>query len=104
MNHRAWTEADIRALGTTTDLVTGAAILGIGRTKAHELPRAGQFPVPVLRFGRRYLVPTAPILPTPSARRSANCSSSPRMTTPSRPDRRPDRRQDRARRPTPQTA
>jgi len=62
MNSRVWTEADIRALGATTDLVTAAAILGVGRTKAHELTRAGQFPVPVLRFGRRYLVPTAPIL------------------------------------------
>jgi hypothetical protein len=62
MNDRVWTEADIRALGTTTDLVTAATILGIGRTKAHELTRAGRFPVPVLRFGRRYLVPTAPVL------------------------------------------
>ena len=62
MNDRAWTEADIRALGATTDLVTAAAILGVGRTKAHELTRAGRFPVPVLRYGRRYLVPTAPIL------------------------------------------
>jgi hypothetical protein len=58
---RVWTEADIRALGATTDLVTAGAILGIGRTRAHQLARTGAFPVPVLRLGRAYTVPTAPI-------------------------------------------
>jgi hypothetical protein len=58
---RVWTEQDIRALGATTDLVTAGAILGIGRTRAHQLARAGKFPVPVLRLGRAYTVPTAPI-------------------------------------------
>jgi len=57
-----WTETDIRGLGAATDLVTTAAILGIGRTTAHALARAGQFPVPVLRIGHRYRVPVAPIL------------------------------------------
>jgi hypothetical protein len=33
----------------------------MGRTKAHELARNGQFPVPLLRHGRRYIVPVAPI-------------------------------------------
>jgi predicted site-specific integrase-resolvase len=70
-----WTETGIRVLGATTDPVTAAAILGIGRTTAHALARAGQFPVPVLRVGRRYRVPVAPILrllgldPGPSSRR-----------------------------------
>jgi hypothetical protein len=59
---RVWDEAEIRALGATTDLVTAGAILGIGRTKSHELARTGTFPVPVLRHGRRYRVPVAPIL------------------------------------------
>jgi len=59
---RVWDEAEIRALGATTDLVTAGAILGIGRTKSHELARTGAFPVPVLRHGRRYRVPVAPIL------------------------------------------
>jgi hypothetical protein len=58
---RVWTERDIRALGATTDLVTAGAILGIGRTRAHQLARADRFPVPVLRLGRAYTVPTAPI-------------------------------------------
>lgn len=59
---RVWTEEGIRALGASTNLVTAAAILGIGRTTAHTLVRAGAFPVPVIRVGRRYRVPVAPIL------------------------------------------
>jgi hypothetical protein len=59
---RVWNEQDIRGLGAATDLVTAAAILGIGRTTAHTLARAGRFPVPVIRVGRRYRVPVAPIL------------------------------------------
>lgn len=59
---QVWTEEKIRLLGTSTDLVTAAAILGVGRTTAHALARAGRFPVPVIRVGRRYRVPTAPIL------------------------------------------
>jgi hypothetical protein len=56
-----WTSDAVRALGVYTDLVTAGALLGMGRTKAHELARADQFPVPVLRHGRRYIVPVAPI-------------------------------------------
>jgi Helix-turn-helix domain len=42
----------------TTDVATAGAILGIGRSKAYELAKSGEFPVTVLRIGRRYLVPT----------------------------------------------
>ena len=38
--------------------VVGPA-LGIGLTVAHELARSGDLPVPVLRLGRKYRVPTA---------------------------------------------
>jgi hypothetical protein len=41
---------------------TAAAIVGIRRTKAYELARAGEFPVTVLRIGRRYVVPVPAIL------------------------------------------
>jgi hypothetical protein len=41
----------------TTDIETAGAILGIGRTKAYELAKVGEFPVTVLRIGRRYIVP-----------------------------------------------
>lgn len=57
-----WTMDAVRGLGTTTDVETAGAILGIGRTKAYSLVKAGQFPVRVLRIGRRYLVPIPAIL------------------------------------------
>lgn len=51
-----WSIEDVRALGTTTDIVTAAAILGIGRTTAYHLARTGGFPVPVRRVGRKFIV------------------------------------------------
>ena len=57
-----WTADAIRSLGMTTDLETAGAILGVGRTKAYELAKAGDFPVTVLRIGRRYVVPTQLLL------------------------------------------
>lgn len=61
-DRQVWSEDQVRGLGVATDLVTAAAILGIGRTTAHALVRADRFPVPVIRVGRRYRVPVAPIL------------------------------------------
>ena len=58
----SWTEQAVRNLGMTTDVETAGAILGIGRTKAYELAQAGEFPVRILRIGRRYLVPVPAIL------------------------------------------
>ena len=57
-----WTPDAVRRLGLTTDVETAGAILGIGRTKAYELAKTGQFPVPLLRAGRRYLVPVPTLL------------------------------------------
>ncbi len=62
MGHRAWTPEQVVALGVQTDVVTAASVLGLGRTKARELVRTGNFPTPVLRLGARYVVPTAPLL------------------------------------------
>ena len=56
MNRSSWTVDAVRALGTTTDIVTAAAVLGIGRTAAYQLAHDGQFPVPVARVGRRFIV------------------------------------------------
>lgn len=53
-----WTIDAVRALPATVDVETAGAVLGIGRSKSDELAKAGQFPVRVLRIGRRYLVPT----------------------------------------------
>jgi hypothetical protein len=61
-NGRTWTTESVRGLGLTTDVETAGAILGIGRTKAYELAKQGQFPVVVLRLGRRYVVSVPAIL------------------------------------------
>jgi len=59
---RRWTADAVRVLGMTTDVTTAGEILGIGRSKAYELAKNGQFPVKVLRIGRRYLVPVASLM------------------------------------------
>ncbi|MER6007967.1 helix-turn-helix domain-containing protein [Nonomuraea angiospora] len=38
-------------------VVEAGRMLGMGRTKAYRLARAGQFPCPILRIGGRYTVP-----------------------------------------------
>lgn len=69
---------DPRTLPPTVDVVTAGRLLGIGRTTAYQLARAGRFPVPVLRIGGGYRVPTGPLLallgidtPSDAAPRSA---------------------------------
>lgn len=59
---RAWSLEEIHALGATTDLLTAASVLRIGRTKAYQLARTNTFPVPVVRTGRRYLVAVTHLL------------------------------------------
>jgi hypothetical protein len=53
---RAWTAAQVRELGVATDVETAGSVLGIGRTTAYALARAGAFPVPLIQVGRRYVV------------------------------------------------
>jgi hypothetical protein len=57
-----WTPKKIRRLGPTLTVEVAGLILGIGRTKAYQLVQDGEFPVQVLRVGRRILVPTARLL------------------------------------------
>jgi len=60
---RRWTEAEVRALGVRTDLVTACAVVyGCGRTKAYELMRRGALDFPALHVGQRIVVPVAPLL------------------------------------------
>lgn len=54
--------AELRALPPLVDLMTAARVLGLGRTTAYELARAGLWPSPLLRVGRRFKVPTGPLL------------------------------------------
>ncbi len=59
---RRWTANEVRALGVRTDIETAGSIFGLSRTQAYEAVKRGVFPVDVIKVGRRYLVPTAPIL------------------------------------------
>jgi hypothetical protein len=59
---RRWSVQAVRELGLTTDVETAGAILGIGRSKAYEMAKADEFPVRLVRIGRRYVVPVAAIL------------------------------------------
>jgi excisionase family DNA binding protein len=49
-------DEELRALPSAVDLATAARALGIGRTKAYQLARAGEFPCPVLPLGARFRV------------------------------------------------
>ena len=76
MTAQALTLAEIAGLPAVTDLVTAGRALGIGRTRAYELARAGQFPCPVIRVGGTWRVPTAGLLailglPAPQAHAAA---------------------------------
>jgi hypothetical protein len=59
---RTWTIEAVRGLGMTTDVETAGAILGIGRTKAYELAKNGEFPAVVIKVGRRYIVSVPALL------------------------------------------
>lgn len=45
--------AEVYGLPAAVDLVTAARALSIGRTKAQELARKDEFPIPVLLKGRK---------------------------------------------------
>lgn len=53
---------DPSSLPPTLGLEDAARMLGIGRSTAYLLAAQDALPVPVLRIGRSYRVPTAPLL------------------------------------------
>ncbi len=55
-------EREPDGLPATVALMTAARTLGIGRTKAYELAKSGQFPCRVIKVGERYRVPFAALL------------------------------------------
>jgi hypothetical protein len=59
---RPMTEAELLGLPPAVDLATAGRAFGIGRTKAFELARAGQFPVKVIQVGQKFRVPKTGIL------------------------------------------
>jgi len=52
-------EDEVYALPVVVDLPTAARALGLGRSAAYELVRAGQWPTPIVRLGRLIKVPAA---------------------------------------------
>ncbi|NMO54835.1 helix-turn-helix domain-containing protein [Actinoplanes sp. TBRC 11911] len=58
----AWSLEDLQALGATTDVVTAGHFLGISRNTAYRLARRGAFPLPLVRVGTQYRVPTAALI------------------------------------------
>jgi hypothetical protein len=58
-----WTAEAIRSLGVRTTVpIAGAILAGLSETQSYELAKRDGFPVPVVKVGRRLVVPTAPIL------------------------------------------
>lgn len=56
------TTDDLRTLPPVLDVPTAGRLLGLGRSAAYDLVLAGRWPTPVLRLGRRWRIPTAPLL------------------------------------------
>jgi hypothetical protein len=55
-------DGDLTTLPPVLDVATAGRLLGLGRSAAYELVHAGTWPTPVLRLGRRWRIPTAPLL------------------------------------------
>jgi hypothetical protein len=77
---------ELLSLPVSVDLTTAGRAFGIGRTKAFELARAGEFPVKVIRVGRKLRVSKAVILEalgvTPAAPTGESGAASHRLTFP----------------------
>lgn len=56
------TRVELLTLPAVVDVPTAGRTLGFARIHSYEMARAGAFPVPVLKIGRNYRVPTAPLL------------------------------------------
>ena len=85
---KAPTITQLRNGPPSVDLMTASAALGLGRTKAYELARRGEFPVAVIRIGTSYRVPVAGLLELLGISESAPLFPQPRPA-PDRSARRP---------------
>jgi hypothetical protein len=62
-DRRVWTPDEVRALGVRTTVpIAGQIIAGLCKDESYRAVQRGTFPVPVIRCGRRMVVPVAPIL------------------------------------------
>jgi hypothetical protein len=71
-DHLGITLGELHALPTTITIREAAPLLGIGRTKATELARAGEFPCRVITMGKRTVVPVFALLQTPGVTVNVN--------------------------------
>jgi hypothetical protein len=71
-DHLGITLGELHALPVTITLRDAAPLLGIGRTKASELARAGEFPCRVITMGKRTVVPVFALLRTPGVTVNVN--------------------------------
>ena len=53
---------ELLALPVSVDLTTAGRAFGLGRTRAYELARTGQFPCRVIPVGRKFRVPRSALL------------------------------------------
>lgn len=84
------TPEEVMALPTSVDVEVAGLAFGIARTKAYKMARLGEFPVPVLRLGHRYRVPTAPIKRLLGLDESAHDANTPHPTTDGEADNSPN--------------
>lgn len=62
-NQRVWTPDEVRALGVRTTVpIAGEIIAGLCKDESYRAVQRGTFPVPVVKCGRRMVVPVADIL------------------------------------------
>lgn len=73
---RRWSDEQLEELRQqrVTDLVTAGRLYGLGRENTYRLAAAGELPFPVLRLGRRYKVPTGPLLDALGLRRTGDAT------------------------------
>lgn len=58
----AMSRDELMALPAVVRVEDAGRALGFGRQHSYNLVRQGLFPVPVLKLGNRYKIPTAPLL------------------------------------------
>jgi len=57
-----WAIGELLELPATVGVDVADSVIGVAEDKGREMRRAGTYPVPVLIFGSRYVVPTRPLL------------------------------------------
>jgi hypothetical protein len=62
-DQRVWTPDEVKALGVRTTVpIAGEIIAGLCKDESYRAVQRGTFPVPVVKCGRRMVVPVAAIL------------------------------------------